>query len=107
MHKVVVLSGLITAWYGCNRLVAFFMGRSWFTWLSAFSFMIYVMHAPAVVYASKAIFIYIPHYPGYRMVSYIILPVILISLAIMTSLLIRRSLPGLYSILTGGRGLKT
>lgn len=107
MHKIVVFSGLITAWYGCDRLVAFLMKRPWFTWLSAFSFMIYVMHAPAVVYASKAIFTYIPHYPGYQMVSYIILPVILISLAIITSLLIRRSFPGVYSILTGGRGLKS
>ena len=48
LHKLVVLSGLICAWYGCNTLVQWFMNKKWFAWLSAFSFMIYVLHAPLV-----------------------------------------------------------
>ncbi len=105
MHKLVVLSGLISAWYGCNAVVKYFMNRKWFLWLSAFSFMIYVMHAPLVVYATKAVFIYIVHYTGYRMITFILLPLILLVFAIVTGALLRRFFPKVYGFVTGGRGL--
>jgi fucose 4-O-acetylase-like acetyltransferase len=50
MHKVVIFSGLISCWYGLNPLVRFFMEQKWFLWISAFSFMIYAVHAPLVAY---------------------------------------------------------
>ncbi len=105
MHKLVVLSGLISAWYGCNALVKYCMGKNWFVWLSAFSFMIYVVHAPLVVYATKAVFLQINVWYGYRMSTFIVLPLCLISLAVLTGAVLRKFLPGLYSFVTGGRGL--
>ena len=41
MHKAVVLSGLVACWYGLDPMVKWFMKRTWFTWLSAFAFIIY------------------------------------------------------------------
>jgi len=105
MHKLVVLSGLISAWYGCNALVKWCMNKSWFVWLSAFSFMIYVLHAPLVVYATKALFMQIRHWHAYRMITFTVLPLCLIVLAVITGALLRRLLPALYSFVTGGRGL--
>lgn len=105
MHKLVVLSGLICAWYGCNALVRYWMGKSWFVWLSAFSFMIYVLHAPMVVYATKAIFMQINGLYAYRMLTFILLPLLLIALAVITGALLRKLLPKVYSFVTGGRGL--
>ncbi|MBP6287665.1 MAG: acyltransferase [Ferruginibacter sp.] len=105
MHKLVVLSGLICAWYGCNALVKYCMGKSWFVWLSAFSFMIYVLHAPGVVYATQAVFLHVRDWAGYRMLTFILLPLCLIALSVITGALLRKFLPGLYRFVTGGRGL--
>jgi fucose 4-O-acetylase-like acetyltransferase len=104
LHKLTVLSGLICAWYGCNALVKFCMDKKWFAWLSAFSFMIYVLHAPLVVYATKAIFMQIPHWYNYRMFTYIVLPLSLIAVAVIIGAVLRRLLPKVYGFVTGGRG---
>jgi membrane-bound acyltransferase YfiQ involved in biofilm formation len=105
MHKMVVLSGLICAWYGCNAVVRFCMSKNWFVWLSAFSFMIYVLHAPLVVYATKAIFMQFSNWYAYRIITFIVLPLFLISGAVIFGALLRRLLPKVYSFVTGGRGL--
>lgn len=105
LHKLVVLSGLIWAWYGCDKLVHFCMKQRWFVWLTAFSFMIYVLHAPLVVYATKAIFMQVSHWYGYRMLTFIVLPSMLIGLSIGFAALLRQIFPKLYSFLTGGRGV--
>lgn len=104
LHKLVILSGLITAWYGGNALVTTFMSNRWFVKLSAFSFMIYAMHAPLVVYASKALFIHLPHFAGFRLIVFFALPIVLLAGVILTASLLRRYLPGLYKLTTGGRG---
>jgi fucose 4-O-acetylase-like acetyltransferase len=104
MHKLVIVSGLITAWYGGNALVGFFMKKPWFVWLSAFSFMIYAFHAPLVAYASNAVFSYMDHFYGYRMFTFIFLPLTIIGLSVGLGALLRRFVPGFYGILTGGRG---
>lgn len=105
MHKLVVLSGLICAWYGCNKLVRWFMNKGWFVWLSAFPFMIYVMHAPIVVFATKAIFMQISGWFGYRMLTFVVLPLCLIAISVMIGALLRKLLPGVYRFVTGGRGM--
>lgn len=105
MHKLVAFSGLIFAWYGCNILVRWCMSKSWFTWLTAFSFMIYVLHAPLVVYATKVIFMQINGCYGYRVLTFIALPLCLVCLSILTGILLRKMLPKVYSFVTGGRGL--
>jgi hypothetical protein len=104
LHKLVVLSGLIAAWYGCNAMVNWCMQRRWFVWLSAFSFMIYAMHAPMVAYAIEALFAFVSQVPYYRMLSFLFLPLTLIALIVASSALLRKVWPGLYGILTGGRG---
>lgn len=104
LHKLVVVSGLITAWYGGNKLVGIFMKNPTFVWLSAFSFMIYAMHAPLVVYATKAVFLHIPHFPGFRMAVFFLLPVSLLILIVTVASFLRRYVPKLYGFVTGGRG---
>lgn len=105
LHKIVVLSGLICAWYGCDSVVKWCMSRQWFVWLSAFSFMIYVLHAPLVVYATYAVFGQISHWPGYRMITFIVLPLCLILMSVIFGAFLRRLLPKVYHFVTGGRGM--
>jgi fucose 4-O-acetylase-like acetyltransferase len=105
MHKLVILSGLITAWYGCNKLVVWFMEQKWFVWLSAFAFMIYALHAPLVAYATEAVFAVVSHLPYYRMLTFIFLPLVIITFIVAFGALLRKLFPEVYSILTGGRGI--
>lgn len=106
LHKIVVFSGLVCAWFGCDVLVKFCMNKAWFVWLSAFSFMIYVLHAPLVLYATKAVFFQVNNWYGYRMLTFIVLPFSLVLLSVLTGFVLRKFTPKLYSFVTGGRGLQ-
>jgi fucose 4-O-acetylase-like acetyltransferase len=105
LHKLVIFSGLIAAWYGCNGLVSWCMQRKWFVWLTAFSFMIYAVHAPLIAYSIEALFDIVNQVPFYRLLSFILLPLIIIAFAIGTGALLRKLWPRFYGVLTGGRGM--
>jgi fucose 4-O-acetylase-like acetyltransferase len=105
LHKLVVLAGLIAAWYGCDGLVRWCMDRKWFVWLTAFAFMIYAVHAPLVAYATDAVFGAAAQLPFYRILTFILLPLAIIAFAVGAGAVLRKAWPGLYGILTGGRGL--
>ena len=105
LHKLVIFSGLVTAWYGGNGLVSWCMQRKWFVWLTAFSFMIYAVHAPLVAYAIEALFAVVNQIPHYRILSFVFLPLTIIAFAVGTGALLRKVWPGLYGVLTGGRGM--
>ncbi len=105
LHKLVILCGLIFAWFGCNSLVTWFMSRKWFVWMSAFAFMIYALHAPLVAYATSAVFPVVCHVAHYRLLTFLLLPATIVIFAVITGALLRRVWPALYGIVTGGRGL--
>jgi fucose 4-O-acetylase-like acetyltransferase len=104
LHKLVVFSGLVTAWFGSNGLVKYFMEKHWFVWLSAFSFTIYGLHAPLVAYAINAIFPMVQQAYEYRLITYFLLPVILLIFCVGIGFLVRNLLPKFYDLATGGRG---
>jgi fucose 4-O-acetylase-like acetyltransferase len=105
MHKGVVVSGLIACWFGFDPLVRWCMARPWFVWLSAFSFIIYAMHAPLVAYLINPALALGPAIPGFALLTFVWLPLAIITLAVLTGAALRALFPGFYSILTGGRGL--
>jgi membrane-bound acyltransferase YfiQ involved in biofilm formation len=105
LHKMVVLSGYIMAWYGSDRLVRWCMKKTWFVWLTAFSFVIYGLHAPLVAYAINAIFPLVQNIYEYRLVIYLLLPMGLTVFCIGTGIILRNLLPKFYALATGGRGL--
>ena len=91
MNKLAVLSGLIFAWYGCNELVRFCMHKTWFVRLWAFFYDLSKTCSTGNV-CHKGIFFFM-------------LLQCLIALAVITGALLRKLLPGIYSFVTGGRGL--
>jgi fucose 4-O-acetylase-like acetyltransferase len=105
LHKIVIVSGLIFAWYGCNTIVRWFMKRKWFVWLSAFAFMIYAMHAPLVAFGTDAVFSFVKYFPHYRILTFILLPLTLITIIVFISALLRALFPKVYKVITGGRGM--
>jgi len=105
LHKTVVCSGLIAAWFGSGPLVRWFMAKKWFVQLCPFSFMIYVLHAPLVAYAINALLPLVPQVADWRLVVYMLLPLALLLFCVLTALIIKITFPKMYSVMTGGRGI--
>ncbi len=105
LHKLLVFSGLIVAWFGCNWLVTYCMNKKWFLHISAFGFMIYVLHAPIVVYINKIISLHFKYFSYYRIVSFLLVPIALVVTSIFIGYSLRKLLPKVYIAVTGGRGL--
>jgi len=104
MHKLVVVSGLITCWFGLNSIVKWFMDKQWFVWLSAFSFIIYALHAPLVAFVIDSALNFINATHGNRLIVYVGLPVVIITICIAVGWILRTITPRFYGLLTGGRG---
>lgn len=105
MQKITIFSGLVTVWYGSTKLAMWFMSNKWFIRLSSFSFIIYVMHAPAIAIGISCFFAILNYVHGYRMITYIVLPIAMIAISIAVGSVMRKFFPRFYAILTGGRGL--
>jgi fucose 4-O-acetylase-like acetyltransferase len=106
LHKASIFCGLVACWFGLDGLVSWCMNRKWFVWLSAFSFIIYAMHAPLVAYLINEMFRWLNFMEGYRLLTFVLLPLLVIALCILVGGVLRKILPGFYSLLTGGRGLQ-
>lgn len=104
LHKGVVLSGLIAAWFGGDVLVRWFMQRKWFVWLSAFSFMIYALHAPFVAYFINPVIRFFQPMEAARMITFVVLPLGVIAVCVGIGAVLRMLAPKVYRVLTGGRG---
>ncbi len=105
LHKGTVISGLIACWYGGDAVVRWFMARPWFVWLSAFSFMIYAMHAPLVAYLIDPAIQALQPMPAARLLAFILLPLAIIAACVASGAALRRITPAFYGLLTGGRGM--
>jgi peptidoglycan/LPS O-acetylase OafA/YrhL len=81
------------------------MNRKWFVWLSAFSFVIYAMHVPLVAFLINGMFQWLNFVEGYRLITFVALPLMIIAWCIALGLLLRSITPKLYGVLTGGRGV--
>jgi peptidoglycan/LPS O-acetylase OafA/YrhL len=100
-------SGMLTAWFALNGLVRWFMAWGWFRWLTGFSFMIYVLHVPFVNYATELVLRYGRGVPHLHLLTYLFLPLVVILVSVGLGALLRWATPGIYAMLTGGRGLAT
>lgn len=105
LHKGTVISGLIACWFGGDAVVRWFMARQWFVWLSAFSFMIYALHAPLVAYFIDPTIALLHSLPSPQLAAFVLLPLAVIMVCVGLGALLRSLLPKTYSLLTGGRGL--
>lgn len=105
LHKICVFSGLITMWYGCDALVKYCMNRNWFVWLSAFGFIIYALHVPLVNYCTQLVYMYGKDIPYLRLITFITLPILISLICVFIGTLLRKLLPKVYAVATGGRGL--
>lgn len=104
LHTVSVLCGILAVWFGGDAAVRWCMRKPWFVWATAFSFFIFGLHAPLVIYLSRLLFLYFDYIPDYRLLTYLVAPAITLMFCIGAGALVRAVAPGLYRLSTGGRG---
>ncbi|UYZ62548.1 acyltransferase family protein [Hymenobacter weizhouensis] len=102
LHKAAEALGVVVMWFGADALVRVAMRQPWFVWLTSFSFMIYGVHVPLVNYATEAALRY---WHGQQLLVYLLLPLGVVALAVVLGTALRRVVPGVYALLTGGRGV--
>ena len=104
LHDISVVSGILAIWFGGDQIVRWCMSKEWFAWVSKFSFVIFALHVPLIHYTTRLAFIYWHNLPDYRLLTYIIVPVVILFFCIAVGALLRSTFPKAYRIATGGRG---
>ncbi|MBV9987923.1 MAG: acyltransferase [Chitinophagaceae bacterium] len=107
LHSVSVIAGIIAVWYGADRVVKWCMRRPEFVWLTGFSFFIFGLHAPLVVYLTRLFYIFFHTVPNYRLMTYLVVPGIVFVFCVLMGAATRKLVPQLYRWATGGRGFRT
>ncbi len=104
LHIITVLAGIVAVWYSADGLVKWSMKRRWFVWTTSFSFVIYGLHVPVIIYLTTYLFDIWKEFPYYRLLTYFTSPVIVLFLCILFGSLLRAVVPQVYRTLSGGRG---
>jgi len=104
LHVSAVMSGVIAIWYSADHIVKWCMHQKWFVWATSFSFIIYGLHIPLLAYTMRLAQMYFSYLPNYRLIAYIIVPLLALMFCIAVGALFRRVWPWAYKTSTGGRG---
>jgi hypothetical protein len=105
LYNLATIAGILAVWFGADDLVRWSMSKKWFRNASTFSFFIYGLHVPLMIYAMTFAAQYLQHLPNYRLLCYIFIPALTVFFAIAMAKVVRKLSPGVYKLMTGGRGL--
>jgi len=104
LQGVTVVAGILAVWFSADAVVKWCMSRKWFVWLTAFSFVIFALHIPLLAYVMRLTTMFVHNMNGYRLLTYIFVPLAVLFFCVVVGALLRKVLPGFYKIATGGRG---
>lgn len=105
IHAVCVSAGVLAIWYSGDAVVKWAMSKKWFVWAASFSFFLYAFHVPLLQYLTRIAYHYGSGIPAYRMLTYLLVPVVIFIVSIAVGALVKKLWPAGYSIATGGRGI--
>lgn len=105
LFKLAEILGMMSIWYGCDSWVRWAQ-KTWFLGKGQdFSFMIFALHVPILYYVMYGANVALASYPYHRLLTFIVIPFLVILSSMLIGFLLRRFSPAVYSTLTGGRGL--
>jgi fucose 4-O-acetylase-like acetyltransferase len=104
LHDISIAAGILAIWFGADFIVKWCMSKKWFERATSFSFIIFALHVPLINYTTQLAFIYWHNFQYYRLLIYLLVPVVIFFFCIATGLLLRNTLPKAYRVATGGRG---
>lgn len=77
--------------------------RKGFLWLSQWTFMIYVLHELTLTSIRKVCLRLLPTSPVNLLLEYLLIPISVMTGCILTGIILKKCMPGLYSFVTGER----
>lgn len=104
MHQVAVVAGIMSMWFGADRVIKWFLSKQWYHTASSYSFFIFGIHVPLLPYMMQWAVMNSSMIPNYRLLCYLLVPLITLSICTGVGMLLHRFVPKLYGFLTGGRG---
>ena len=104
MHQLSVLTGILAVWFSADPLVTWIMNKEWFQRASRYSFFMFGLHVPLLPYVMKWALMNTAMLPNYRLLCYLVVPFLVLCFCIWIGSLLRRYIPRLYLLTTGGRG---
>jgi len=105
LHHLAVFWGLVAVWVGYDLLVKDQDVREFSIYpLTRFSFFLYVSHEPLLTVVKKTLFMLPGHGALKALMVYFVAPTITIATCFAMADLLLRHVPGVFGILTGGRG---
>jgi hypothetical protein len=104
LHQFSIIAGIMAMWFGADRIIHKVMNRDWFHRVSGFSFFIFGMHVPLLPYVMTWAMLTFSFLPFHRFTLYLLVPFLVLIICIGTAGTVRRLLPKLYLVVTGGRG---
>ncbi len=102
--KIIILVGIFGIWTFYDQFAVYIeRGLSAITNVASFSFFIYAAHEPLLIKLKKAIFYVLGVSELVSLINFIVSPLLAIAICIFAGSLLKKYLPGFYSIITGGR----
>jgi fucose 4-O-acetylase-like acetyltransferase len=104
LHQLTILTGILAMWFGVDRVMYWFIKQKWFQYASGFSFFIFGLHVPLLPYLMTWSLMTLSFVPNYRLLCYLLVPMVVLLFSVWMGSLFRRFVPVFYKLLTGGRG---
>jgi fucose 4-O-acetylase-like acetyltransferase len=104
LHQIAVIAGILSIWFSVDNLTKWWMHQGWLKDSAGFSFFIFGLHVPLLVYFMRFALDLLGDYSFGRLAAYILVPVLVIILCLSAGIFFKKFMPSFYSLLTGGRG---
>jgi fucose 4-O-acetylase-like acetyltransferase len=103
-YHLAVLSGILAIWFSVDKLATWWMRQEWLKDSTSYSFFIFGLHVPLLIYAIRFALDLMGDFRYARLTAYMLVPVMVIVLCIAVGHFFKRFTPRFYALLTGGRG---
>jgi len=103
IYKLNEILGLYAVWFIFDTVLLKLMEKAFWMRLTESSFFVYAFHAPLIIFLNNIIKLSDNVFSHNGMLSFLLLPVIVLMITLLTEDIIKRISLKFYSILTGGR----
>lgn len=103
LTRLMILTGVVF-WFRVTALIRSPRQMDMLGKLTTFSFGVYLFHEFLLTFTRKAAVKLLPLTPVSQLLQYLLIPAAVIALCIAVCVVLRKSFPRLYGLLTGGRG---
>ncbi len=105
LYNLSIIAGVMALWFSSDKLVKWVSRQKWFGSLASYSFFIFGLHVPILFYFMNLALIHLNFLPNYRLFCYLFVPLFTVFFSILVGAIIKKLLPSVYRLMTGGRGL--